>query len=336
MSSASSLLASPSSPIQRVWFDVLPASVRFATAGLIGNVFFFRIDRALHPIFAAGLVGSSSGSSLPNNASVYSSAAADASAEVLRGSAAVYPPSFIGSRASAAVSEYLLSFLRNNSESASFFVAYLMSIVIQHALNALLVFGVDTIQTRELYLSSLSTAYTTYFGTLCASTILQANLLKWGVSKPMAFWCTIGISSVANYVLLTSSSPSSKEELSSSEKEKMEERLSLRGGGDDGSGDVASSCLGFVNQARWVGSNGNSSVCSGGAKVGRGGRRKRMAAVAAHSIPRTRGGGHWGNIGGGGGAIGSGIGGMAAALPVLVEAKSEANGGGGRIIHEWP
>ena len=64
-------------------------------------------------------------------------------------------------------------------------------------------FGLDTIATREMYLSSLAAAYTAYFGTLCGSTILQAYLLRLGVSKSIAFWSTIALGSVVNYLVLT-------------------------------------------------------------------------------------------------------------------------------------
>ena len=93
--------------------------------------------------------------------------------------------------------------IATNAESISFFVAYLVDIVVQHFLNALLVFGLDTIATREMYLSSLAAAYTAYFGTLCGSTILQAYLLRLGVNKSIAFWSTIALGSLVNYVVLT-------------------------------------------------------------------------------------------------------------------------------------
>lgn len=93
--------------------------------------------------------------------------------------------------------------IATNAESISFFAAYLVDIFVQHALNALLVFGLDTIATRQMYLSSLAAAYTAYFGTLCGSTVLQAYLLRLGVSKSIAFWSTIALGSVVNYLVLT-------------------------------------------------------------------------------------------------------------------------------------
>ena len=42
-----------------------------------------------------------------------------------------------------------------------------------------------------------------YFGTLCGSTILQSYLLSRGISKAVAFWLTIALGSVVNYMVLT-------------------------------------------------------------------------------------------------------------------------------------
>lgn len=100
--------------------------------------------------------------------------------------------------------------IATNAESISFFLAYLVDIIIQHFLNAVLVFGLETIATREMYLSSLATAYTAYFGTLCGSTVLQAHLLRLGLSKSIAFWSTIALGSVVNYLVLTTLAVRSK------------------------------------------------------------------------------------------------------------------------------
>ena len=70
-------------------------------------------------------------------------------------------------------------------------------------LNAWLVFGLDTIGSREQYLSSLATTYTAYFGTLCGSTVLQSFLLQRGISHDIAFAITIALGSLVNYVVLT-------------------------------------------------------------------------------------------------------------------------------------
>ena len=101
--------------------------------------------------------------------------------------------------------------ISHNAASVSFFVAYLLDIGVQHILNAWLVFGLETINTRQLYLSSLASSYTAYFGTLCGSTILQAFLIQHGVAKGDAFWITIALGSIINYIVLTSLNATKKE-----------------------------------------------------------------------------------------------------------------------------
>ena len=43
-----------------------------------------------------------------------------------------------------------------------------------------------------------------YFGTLCGSTIFQAFLMTRGISNGVAFWSTIALGSIVNYIVLTS------------------------------------------------------------------------------------------------------------------------------------
>jgi len=43
-----------------------------------------------------------------------------------------------------------------------------------------------------------------YFGTLCGSTVFQAYLLSLGISNSVAFWSTIALGSMVNYIVLTS------------------------------------------------------------------------------------------------------------------------------------
>lgn len=49
--------------------------------------------------------------------------------------------------------------VQRNKESVSFFVSYLLQIVFQHSLNALFVYGYDTIASREKYLKTLIMTY---------------------------------------------------------------------------------------------------------------------------------------------------------------------------------
>mmetsp|Transcript_13491 Transcript_13491/g.28948 ORF Transcript_13491/g.28948 Transcript_13491/m.28948 type:complete len:239 (-) Transcript_13491:3716-4432(-) len=155
------------------------SAIRFITSGILGNVVFFGLDKILFPV-------------------------------ILR----------VASRLSVSTDKSVIvsgsKWTKKNAASVSFFVAYLLDIALQHFLNAWLVFGLETISTRELYLSSLTTSYTAYFGTLCGSTILQAYLLQRGLSKSVAFWTTIGLGAVVNYFVLTSLNANSKTEKSSS------------------------------------------------------------------------------------------------------------------------
>ena len=106
--------------IRNYWVE--NSAIRFAASGLIGNVIFFGLDVSFLPVIKG--IGTAS--------------------------EAYQRQCFL--KASKAIS--------SNAESISFFLAYLVDILVQHFLNALLVFGLDTIKTRELYLSSLATAYT--------------------------------------------------------------------------------------------------------------------------------------------------------------------------------
>ena len=100
-------------------------ALRFATSGVLGNVIFFGLDTLLFPLVVRLAVEKSSSSQSTRRA--------------------------FGN---------IIKWIGDNAASVSFFVAYLLDIFVQHFLNALMVFGLDTIRTKELYLSSLSTAYT--------------------------------------------------------------------------------------------------------------------------------------------------------------------------------
>jgi len=159
-----------SSIVYEVWKE--NSALRFGCSGLLGNAAFFGLDKILFPL----VVRTAFRLSASNKSSVV-----------------------IWSK-----------WINKNAASVSFFVAYLLDIALQHFLNAWLVFGLDTINTRESYINSLATTYTAYFGTLCGSTILQAYLLQKGLSKSVAFWTTIGLGSLVNYVVLTTLNAVSK------------------------------------------------------------------------------------------------------------------------------
>mmetsp|Transcript_22466 Transcript_22466/g.42431 ORF Transcript_22466/g.42431 Transcript_22466/m.42431 type:complete len:129 (+) Transcript_22466:137-523(+) len=99
------------------------SAIRFITSGILGNVVFFGLDKMLFPV----ILRVASRLSVSTDRSV-----------IVSGS----------------------KWMKENAASVSFFVAYLLDIALQHFLNAWLVFGLETISTRELYLSSLTTSYT--------------------------------------------------------------------------------------------------------------------------------------------------------------------------------
>lgn len=106
--------------------------------------------------------------------------------------------------------DQLPTFFQNNKESVSFFFAYLGQIIIQHYLHSVLVFGRDTINTREKYFKSLKVTYATLFGMLVGSTICNNILLKLGVSKDVAFWTTLYGFGLVSFAILSLAASMSK------------------------------------------------------------------------------------------------------------------------------
>ncbi len=112
----------------QAWQD--QPAIRFAASGIIGNGIFFGLDTLLYPSILR------------------------AAKDLVTSTAPVLTMS------KRRIAGNLAKWVENNAASISFFVAYLLDIFVQHFLNAWLVFGLDTIRTRELYLSSLASAYT--------------------------------------------------------------------------------------------------------------------------------------------------------------------------------
>jgi len=96
----------------------------------------------------------------------------------------------------------LPSFVQSYKDSVSFFVAYMMQIVTQHLLHAFLVYGLETINTREKYIKTLAGQFSAYGFALIGSTILNLVLLRMGVEKTVAFFGTMLIFSLLNYFLI--------------------------------------------------------------------------------------------------------------------------------------
>mmetsp|Transcript_9112 Transcript_9112/g.13495 ORF Transcript_9112/g.13495 Transcript_9112/m.13495 type:complete len:297 (-) Transcript_9112:431-1321(-) len=148
----------------------LPEMIRFGIAGVLGNMMFFAIDKVIYNDIIPLL--------------------------------APTQDEYDGSKTHGIV-QTLSFFLNDHREATSFFVSYLIQIVAQHSLNALLVFGWDTINTREKYLKTLVGVYSAYSSVLVVSTILNAVLINIGVQKDIAFWGTLAGTGVLNYYLLS-------------------------------------------------------------------------------------------------------------------------------------
>jgi hypothetical protein len=87
-------------------------------------------------------------------------------------------------------------------ESVSFFIGYLLQIVSQHLLNAVLVYGLDTIDTRAKYFKTLVGQSSAYIFALFGSTFLNLGLLQAGLEKSTAFVSTLMIFACINYFVI--------------------------------------------------------------------------------------------------------------------------------------
>lgn len=96
-----------------------------------------------------------------------------------------------------------LAFVVANKDGISFFSSYMLQIVFQHLLHALLVYGLDTINTRQKYLTTLGGQYGAYFGAMIGSTVLNTWLRHHGgMSKDKAFVTTLILFSFVNYFVI--------------------------------------------------------------------------------------------------------------------------------------
>ena len=84
-------------------------------------------------------------------------------------------------------------------DSISFFLAYFLDIAVQHYLHAVLVYGLESIDTLAKYVRTLRGMYAALVTAAIGSTILNAVFLKLGILKELAFVVTMGSFSVINY-----------------------------------------------------------------------------------------------------------------------------------------
>lgn len=93
-------------------------------------------------------------------------------------------------------------FVEDYKDTVSFFIAYVLQIVSQHWLHALLVYGLETIDTREKYLKTLGGQSSAYIVSLFGSTFLNQALLSTGMTKNMAFLITLWVFGFINYFVV--------------------------------------------------------------------------------------------------------------------------------------
>lgn len=104
-------------------------------------------------------------------------------------------------------SSYLITkypLIEQNKETVSYFVGYFMSIVVQHLLNAILVYGIDTINTYEKYMKTLIGQFSAYGLSLVGSTILNYHLLQtFHIQRTLAIGITMSLFACINYFLIS-------------------------------------------------------------------------------------------------------------------------------------
>ena len=85
-------------------------------------------------------------------------------------------------------------------DSISYFTAYLMHILLMHALNAVLVYGLESVNTRQKYFSTLFGTYQAYFLSAFGSTFVNSYLIQLGVNREISFITTLWIFACINYL----------------------------------------------------------------------------------------------------------------------------------------
>jgi hypothetical protein len=84
----------------------------------------------------------------------------------------------------------------------SFFIGYILQIVSQHLIHAVLVYGLHSINTREKYLQTLLGQFQVYSLALVGSTFFNLFLLRAGLDKTVAFFTTMVTFACINYYLV--------------------------------------------------------------------------------------------------------------------------------------
>jgi hypothetical protein len=101
------------------------------------------------------------------------------------------------------LSSFFLDNIEKYQDGMSFFSAYLIQIVVGHLLYAVLVYGMDTIDTYEKYSKTLWGQFKVYGVGLFGATFFNSYLIGAGFPKTYAFWITTAFFAVFNYFLVS-------------------------------------------------------------------------------------------------------------------------------------
>lgn len=90
-----------------------------------------------------------------------------------------------------------------NADSISYFSAYVLHIVVQHGLHAILVYGYASINTRSKYLTTLFGTYQALCVSAVGSTMLNSHLINIGWDRNVSFVVTLIVFSCLNYLWIS-------------------------------------------------------------------------------------------------------------------------------------
>lgn len=78
-----------------------------------------------------------------------------------------------------------------DKDAFSFFTAYMLQVIPQHLSHALLVYGIESINTAQKYWSTLFGTYQALIVSAVGSTFVNTSLVKMGVNRNLAFVSTL-------------------------------------------------------------------------------------------------------------------------------------------------
>jgi hypothetical protein len=96
----------------------------------------------------------------------------------------------------------LPAFVSKHQDNVSFFLGYLLHIIGQHYLHAVIVYGLESIDTRAKYFKTLGGMYAALIVSAIGSTILNAFFLNMGLHKTVAFVSTLLTFAFINYFVI--------------------------------------------------------------------------------------------------------------------------------------